>query len=59
MLWRVSDPVLHEAWLQGLQLHRHFSIPHELAKGIMQILPSTFEEIRKKNPHYKSIDDPH
>lgn len=29
------------------------------AKGIMQILPSTFEEIRTKNPHYKSIDDPH
>jgi soluble lytic murein transglycosylase-like protein len=29
------------------------------AKGIMQILPSTFEEIRKTNPHYSSIDDPH
>ena len=29
------------------------------ARGIMQILPSTFQEIREKNPHYKSIDDPH
>mgnify|MGYP000078400240 CR=1 FL=1 len=29
------------------------------AKGIMQILPSTFAEIKKKNPHYQSIDDPH
>lgn len=29
------------------------------AKGVMQILPSTFEEIRRDNPHFTSIDDPH
>lgn len=29
------------------------------AKGVMQILPSTFEEIRRENPHFTSIDDPH
>ena len=28
------------------------------AKGIMQILPSTFEEIREKNPQFFSIDEP-
>jgi len=28
------------------------------ARGIMQILPSTYEEIRQKNPHFKHIDDP-
>ncbi|MEA3276598.1 MAG: transglycosylase SLT domain-containing protein [Pseudomonadota bacterium] len=28
------------------------------ATGIMQILPSTFREIRKKNPHFKSIKEP-
>jgi len=27
-------------------------------RGIMQILPSTFEEIRKSNPHLLNIDDP-
>jgi membrane-bound lytic murein transglycosylase F len=28
------------------------------AKGLMQILPSTFAEIKKKNPHFKSINSP-
>ena len=28
------------------------------ARGIMQILPSTFKEIKKLNPHLISIDDP-
>ena len=28
------------------------------AKGIMQILPSTFEEIREKNPQFVNIDEP-
>jgi membrane-bound lytic murein transglycosylase F len=28
------------------------------ATGLMQILPSTFEEIRRKNPHFKSLKDP-
>ena len=28
------------------------------AKGIMQIIPTTFEEIRAKNPHFRNIDDP-
>jgi len=28
------------------------------AKGIMQILPSTYEEIKKKNPHFTQIDEP-
>jgi len=31
---------------------------HVGAKGIMQILPSTFEEIRDNNPHLLSIEDP-
>jgi len=29
------------------------------AKGIMQIIPSTFKEIKAENPHFLSIDDPH
>ena len=28
------------------------------ARGIMQILPSTYEEIRGKNPHFLAIDEP-
>jgi membrane-bound lytic murein transglycosylase F len=28
------------------------------ARGIMQILPSTFSEIQKKNPHLKDMDSP-
>ncbi|MFC1555480.1 transglycosylase SLT domain-containing protein [candidate division KSB1 bacterium] len=28
------------------------------AKGIMQIMPRTFEEIRQKNPEYSSITEP-
>jgi soluble lytic murein transglycosylase-like protein len=28
------------------------------AKGIMQIMPATFREIQKKNPHYKDISTP-
>lgn len=28
------------------------------AKGIMQILPATYAEIRKKNPHFTRIDQP-
>jgi membrane-bound lytic murein transglycosylase F len=28
------------------------------AKGIMQIMPSTFEEIRRHNPHFTTIDEP-
>lgn len=28
------------------------------AKGLMQILPSTFAEIKKQNPHFKSINSP-
>jgi len=28
------------------------------ARGLMQILPSTFEEITEKNPHYLELDDP-
>lgn len=27
-------------------------------RGIMQVLPSTFEEIRGKNPHLVDVDDP-
>lgn len=29
------------------------------ARGLMQIMPSTFEEIKRDNPHFLSIDDPH
>ena len=29
------------------------------ARGVMQIMPATFAEIRDKNPHFTSIDDPH
>jgi len=28
------------------------------AKGLMQIMPATFEEIREANPHFRSVDDP-
>ncbi len=28
------------------------------ARGLMQILPSTFEEIKEKNPHFTNIEDP-
>lgn len=28
------------------------------ARGIMQILPSTFREVQKKNPHFKDLDSP-
>ncbi len=28
------------------------------AKGIMQILPATYEEIRSKNPHFSHIEEP-
>ncbi len=28
------------------------------ARGIMQILPSTYDEIREKNPHFLAIDEP-
>jgi len=28
------------------------------AKGIMQILPATYEEIKQDNPHFVNIDDP-
>lgn len=28
------------------------------AKGIMQIMPATFKEIRRKNPQFSNIDDP-
>jgi soluble lytic murein transglycosylase-like protein len=28
------------------------------AKGVMQIMPRTFEELQKKNPEFASIDDP-
>jgi len=28
------------------------------AKGLMQILPSTYKEIKKKNPHFREIDSP-
>ncbi|MCU7843602.1 MAG: transglycosylase SLT domain-containing protein [Candidatus Thiodiazotropha sp. (ex Monitilora ramsayi)] len=28
------------------------------AKGIMQILPATYEDIRSKNPHFTHIDEP-
>ena len=28
------------------------------ARGIMQILPSTYEEIRSQNPHFLAIDEP-
>jgi len=31
---------------------------HKNAKGIMQILPSTFDEIRIKNPQFTNIHDP-
>jgi membrane-bound lytic murein transglycosylase MltF len=31
---------------------------HVGARGIMQILPSTYEEIREKNPHFEHINDP-
>jgi len=29
------------------------------ARGLMQIIPSTFKEIQQKNPHFVNIDDPH
>jgi soluble lytic murein transglycosylase-like protein len=28
------------------------------ATGLMQILPSTYEEIRESNPHFRNINDP-
>ncbi len=28
------------------------------AKGLMQILPSTYEDIKKSNPHFVKIDEP-
>ena len=28
------------------------------AKGIMQIMPATYTEIKEKNPHFTSIDEP-
>jgi soluble lytic murein transglycosylase-like protein len=28
------------------------------AKGLMQIMPATYEEIREANPHFRTIDDP-
>ena len=28
------------------------------ARGLMQILPSTYAEIREKNPHFRAIDEP-
>ena len=28
------------------------------ARGLMQILPSTYSDIRKKNPHFRHIDEP-
>ena len=28
------------------------------AKGIMQILPATYEDIRSKNPHFSRIEEP-
>ncbi len=28
------------------------------ARGIMQILPSTYKEIRERNPHFVNIDEP-
>lgn len=28
------------------------------AQGIMQIMPATYKEIRKRNPHFKSVSDP-
>jgi membrane-bound lytic murein transglycosylase F len=28
------------------------------AQGLMQLMPSTFEQIQSKNPEFKSIDDP-
>ncbi len=31
---------------------------HAGARGIMQILPSTYREIREKNPHFRAIDEP-
>ena len=31
---------------------------HAGARGIMQILPSTYSEIREKNPHFLAIDEP-
>ena len=29
------------------------------ALGIMQILPSTYKEIKRENPHFKNMKDPH
>jgi len=29
------------------------------ARGVMQILPSTYQEIKKQNPHFKDISRPH
>ena len=31
---------------------------HVGASGIMQIMPNTFGEINKKNPHFKAVDSP-
>ncbi|MGB0712450.1 MAG: transglycosylase SLT domain-containing protein [Gammaproteobacteria bacterium] len=31
---------------------------HVGAVGLMQIMPTTFEEIRRSNPHFRAIDDP-
>ncbi len=31
---------------------------HRNARGIMQIMPATFKEIKNKNPHYSNIHSP-
>jgi membrane-bound lytic murein transglycosylase F len=47
-LWFKSQGIAES----GLQNH---STSHRNAKGIMQILPSTFKEIKKNNPHFLDI----
>jgi hypothetical protein len=36
----------------------HTARSHCGARGIMQLMPTTFGEIQSKNPELKSIDDP-
>lgn len=37
----------------------HEARSHVGARGIMQIMPATFGDITKKNPHFAQLDSPH
>ncbi|PCJ83305.1 MAG: murein transglycosylase [Thiotrichaceae bacterium] len=38
---------------------KHDAESHVGARGIMQIMPGTFGDILKKNPHFIDVDNPH